>query len=388
MKGRRGRVGTDIVLVVVGLGVAGLCSPVGASPAPTPAASIVTMLPPGWELCLLQGVGAPVTQDNVADLDEWQLAEGGSTNNSAAYNPFNTRRMTDVNNVALPAVVSSNGFPAFASWVAGCAATVATILQPNMTSIVKALTAGDVSPPAVFLLDVDQSQWCAPSDGVPCYASEILGGDGSAVEASFVQDAGGLKDAFAIYSDASAALTAFDQDAPVTSADQAVLAAQSQRLVVVDSDVAVARSGLSAATRALSRLAVTEYVDDGAESADANLELFSAPSDEDIVAQDLSRVATTALIRRYDQSEATLSAWMADRLVVVTAVSQAAAVLDAAEVAETQALARLDADMTTIEAAGACTTALPVTAAQSSLTGQAGVNQAGALQGCLTALSP
>ena len=54
-----------------------------------------TPLPPGWELCVLQGLNAPVTAANVTDLDQWQAAEGGSTNNTAAYNPFNTRRMTD-----------------------------------------------------------------------------------------------------------------------------------------------------------------------------------------------------------------------------------------------------------------------------------------------------
>ena len=116
-------------------------------------------------------------QDDVANLDEWQLAEGGSTNNSAAYDPFNTKRMTDSNNNPLPGVTSSNGFPAFATWDAGCTATVATLLQPNMAPIVSSLKAGNVSPPEDFLLDVDQSQWCAPSAiGIPCYASEILGG--------------------------------------------------------------------------------------------------------------------------------------------------------------------------------------------------------------------
>ena len=33
-----------------------------------------TPLPAGWELCILQGINAPATQANVADLDEWQLA--------------------------------------------------------------------------------------------------------------------------------------------------------------------------------------------------------------------------------------------------------------------------------------------------------------------------
>src|ERR1700722_6575235 len=143
-----------IALTIAGLTLAGLGTPAGASAVPTPGAGLGTALPSGWELCVLQGVGAPVTQDNVANIDEWQLAEGGSTNNGAAYNPFNTHRTTDENNAAIPGVVSSSGTSAFDTWAEGCAATVATLLQPNMAPIVTALTSGSVSPPVAFLLDV------------------------------------------------------------------------------------------------------------------------------------------------------------------------------------------------------------------------------------------
>ena len=106
-----------------------------------------TPLPPGWELCVLQGLGAPATANNVADLDEWQAAEGGSTNNSAAFNPYNTLRTTDSTGAAIPGTVGSgNGFPAFSSWAAGCSATVATLFQPNMWVIDAALRAGNVFP--------------------------------------------------------------------------------------------------------------------------------------------------------------------------------------------------------------------------------------------------
>ena len=105
-----------------------------------------TPLPPGWELCVLEGVAAPATAANVADLDEWQAAEGGSTNNTAAYNPFNTQRTTDATDAPIPGVVSANGFPAFPTWVAGCSATVATLFQPNMWVITAALRAGNVTP--------------------------------------------------------------------------------------------------------------------------------------------------------------------------------------------------------------------------------------------------
>jgi hypothetical protein len=159
-----------LVLAAMAVGLCALvCVPSGG-PALAVPASGGTALPAGWELCILQGLQAPLTAVNVADLDQWQAAEGGSTNNSAAYNPFNTLRTTDITGAALPATISSNGFPAFSTWLAGCAATVATILQPNMWTITAALRAGDVSPPGAFLATVDQSQWCAPSaDGTPCY---------------------------------------------------------------------------------------------------------------------------------------------------------------------------------------------------------------------------
>src|SRR5580692_4492234 len=84
-------------------------------------AVVGTPLPPGWELCVLAGVSAPATRANVADLDEWQAAEGGSTNNTAAFNPYNTQRTTDNTGTPIPgAADSANGFPAFPSWAAGC----------------------------------------------------------------------------------------------------------------------------------------------------------------------------------------------------------------------------------------------------------------------------
>ena len=89
-----------VSLTLVGLTLFGLSAPVGASAVPAPGADVGTTLPPGWELCVLEGTGASVTQDNVVNIDRWQVAEGGSTNNSAAYNPFNTHRTTDANNNA------------------------------------------------------------------------------------------------------------------------------------------------------------------------------------------------------------------------------------------------------------------------------------------------
>ena len=81
-------VGFVLALATAGLGAGACALSSGEAAASSPNA--FTPLPPGWELCILQGISAPATAANVADLDEWQAAEGGSTNNTAAFNPYNT----------------------------------------------------------------------------------------------------------------------------------------------------------------------------------------------------------------------------------------------------------------------------------------------------------
>ena len=119
-----------LALASVGLG-GGALAWIASSPAAAQSGTY-TPLPPGWELCVLEGLAAPATPANIADLDEWQAAEGGSTNNTAAFNPFNSLRTTDVTGAPIPGVDTSNNFPAFSTWAAGCSATVATLYQPNM----------------------------------------------------------------------------------------------------------------------------------------------------------------------------------------------------------------------------------------------------------------
>ena len=85
--------GLALALAAAGLGGSVVAWTAGSTAA---ASTSNTPLPPGWELCVLQGLTAPLTPANVTDLDAWQAAEGGSTNNTAAFNPFNTQRTTDL----------------------------------------------------------------------------------------------------------------------------------------------------------------------------------------------------------------------------------------------------------------------------------------------------
>ncbi len=372
------------MLGVVGLlDVVGLASPVRADPPPGPGAVIGTPLPAGWEQCVLEGVGASATADDVANLDEWQVVEGGSTNNAAAYNPFNVRQVTDSNGVALPAVISSGGFPAFATWAAGCAATVAALLQPSMAPIVTALKAGDIAVPGVFLYDVDQSPWCAPSaDGIPCYATEVLAGE--ILEALLNGGSGQLKGSLTSYSATGADLRSYEGDASVTAAAQGVLAAKDTLLVSSEHAVSGAQAGLSRAARALRRLALDDYTGDAASRFESSLPLLGSPDEQDTIGQYFRDIAASLLTDHYDRAQAAVTAAVSKRQAAEASVAQAASEVDAATAVQNQALSVLEADAKGIEAGLACTAPPLITAAASPVGGQDSAGQLwSALQDCL-----
>jgi hypothetical protein len=363
-----------LALLVAGLGLCALSSTAGAAPVAAVAAPGDTMLPAGWELCVLQGLAAPATQANVDDLDEWQVAEGGSTNNSAAYNPFNTRRTTDLNNAPLPAVVS-NGFPAFSTWVAGCAATVATLLQPNMWSITEALRAGNVAPPGVFLADVDKSQWCAPSaDGTPCYANKIVGTTGQLAAALLSTSA-----ALSVYTNVKSDVTAYEQAVAASAVDQGVLTSRNQELAAARAAVSTAQGGLAAASRALRRFAVDEYVSSGlyVSSSFTNLGRptpFGPPDANGVAAQQYESVTASDLLSRYRAAASAVSAARSGRAAATAALGQANSTLASDTSTENRDLAQLVNDVATLQTAGACTTVqLSVPTASAATPGAAAV---------------
>jgi hypothetical protein len=377
---------TFLFRLALALGVAALgagltpwgASGSAASTAAPPSASSGgggTPLPAGWELCILQGLGAPANQTNVADLDEWQAAEGGSTNNTAAYNPFNTARTTDVNNSPLPEITSANGFPAFGDWISGCAATVATIVQPNMTTIVAGLRAGNVSPPPAFLAVVDQSQWCAPSaDGTPCYSNTILGTNGTLATALLKQSPalalfGNVRSDLRSYQLAMAAVAAAQQD--VTTTNQQLSAAQSA--------LAAAQSKAGTAESALQHFAIDEYVNSGlyqnsfVASGTTNSP-FGTPSPQGVDADQYSRIVGSDLLTRSQAALANAKTSRSKRDEAEKALQQAVATLTSDNGSEDKAIVRLVADVSTFQKAGACTNAVvtvpsPTGAAASSPSG-------------------
>ena len=349
-------------LATVVLGAGALASTAG--PAAADAALGNTPLPPGWELCVLQGVAAPVTQANVDDLDAWQAAEGGSTNNSAAYNPYNTRRTTDVTNTTITSVDSGNGFPAFGSWHDGCAATVATLLQMNMWSITAALVAGTVAPPGAFLATVDQSKWCAPSaDGTPCYAGQILGATGNLAAALL-----GDSSALLVYGNVQSDLHNYQQDIATTATDKGVLTARNAELLSAQLDLVAAQEKLAAARRALQQFAIDTYVSGGTYAGTSFMNLagpkpFGPQNTDGVIAQQYETIVASELDGRVRAAATTAKVDLANRDGAAKAVSLATATLASDNTAETHALARLVDDVATMQTAGACTTAVITVAA-------------------------
>ena len=326
---------------------------------PAAASGADTPLPPGWELCVLEGLAAPATPANIADLDEWQAAEGGSTNNTAAYNPFNSLRTTDVTGAPIPGVDTSNNFPAFSTWAAGCSATVATLFQPNMWVITAALRAGNVTPASAFLAVVDQSAWCAVSPaGVPCYVNEVLSGTDT-LPASLP-----VSSALNVYGNVKSDLQGYQQSIEAVSTDQNEIGIRDLALAAADSNVATARSQLGAASRSLQKFAVGEYVSSGLYSGAPLVSnggsqqlAVSQPQDSDgVVAQQYLGVTATNLLAKEGAANGVFKDAQQRRDAASKALAQAAVTLTSDQAAENQDLTLLIKDVGTLEHAGACAT--------------------------------
>ena len=346
-----------LALASVGLGGGALAWTFSGGPAAASGAD--TPLPPGWELCVLEGLAAPATPANIADLDEWQAAEGGSTNNTATYNPFNSLRTTDVTGAPIPGEDTSNNFPAFSTWAAGCSATVATLFQPNMWVITAALRAGNVTPASAFLAVVDQSAWCAVSPaGVPCYVNEVLSGTDTLPVSLPVSSA------LNVYGNVKSDLQGYQQSIEAVSTDQNEIGIRDLALAAADSNVATARSQLGAASRSLQKFAVGEYVSSGLYSGAPLVSnggsqqlAVSQPQDSDgVVAQQYLGVTATNLLAKEGAANGVFKDAQQRRDAASKALAQAAVTLTSDQAAENQDLTLLIKDVGTLEHAGACAT--------------------------------
>jgi hypothetical protein len=330
-------------------------------------------LPAAWELCILESVGAPVTSADVADLDVWQMGEGGSTDNANSFNPFNTRRVSDQAGTALPAVTSATGFPAFADWPAGCAATVATILQPNMAAIATALAGGGQSPPSAFLATVDRTPWCAPEGGQPCYSGLMVLG----IEPASPSRALGL------LADSATAVSAFGRAASRVSALEGDLAAQQAELAAAQAAVVATHQVEQAARQALAQLAVYDYTSNPSLDRVASLGHFEAPTQRQQLAQFYERVDLTEQVHDLQQAQAAVRAAVARTDAIESAIETTKAALSSAQADEARWTVAAASDVDALHAAGACPSVPAVPAASPAVAGPA----VAALAGCLRSLA-
>lgn len=367
-------------LTILVLGTVTAVGAAGDGPA-SATSQLPSGLPAGWELCILQGLGAHATDANLSDLDTWQVAEGGGTENGVAYNPFNTRRGTDQSGASVPASYTANGFPVFESWTAGCAATVATILQPNMAPIATALNTGSVAPASSFLTDVNQTPWCAPSDGVPCYADLIAGG--MSVHGS---------DAVTVLHTAGDAVTTYDRDVTTQSGLETTLASDRQQLATAEAEVQLARFTLRNATDVLRSLAIYEYTSNPSLDHMASLlGRFHPPSQTDMLSQYYLGLDAQSEVGRYQRAQAVLGQAQSARLAAADTVSRTTVALDAATRATGRALSSVEARLLALRGAGACTgdpgsPAPPATAPPVPPAPATGPDAVTTLRGCLATL--
>jgi hypothetical protein len=345
------------------------CAPSGAAKAVPQFSYTGVPLPPAWEICVLAEVHAPLTAANVVDLDLWQLAEGGSTDNSNTYNPFNTKRAHDVSGAPLPMTFTSIGFPAFANWPAGCAATAATILQSNMARIARALAAGNTPTPAAFLTVVDQTPWCAPENGVPCYSQLISQGARPATASA----------AMPLYNGTAASVASYGGQVTQVGAIAQQLVTEQQDLAAADQAVAAAQQGAQAALDRLRSLAIYEYTSNTSINHELSLKGFNTPDVKEQLTQYYESLDANQQSGLYDQAKAVVIVAQAHRDAAAAAVAQTSTALAGAQATLARTTRDLQREAGGFLTAGACGAYLP--------SGLAGASLVTGLRACLSSLA-
>jgi len=101
---------------------------------------------------VLRGIGAPVTQNNLALLRAWQQAEGGGTANNANFNPLNTTQ-----GAKGASSINSVGVKSYRSAQQGIQATVQTLLNGYYGPIIAAMR--NDAHPNVTASAIAKSPW-------------------------------------------------------------------------------------------------------------------------------------------------------------------------------------------------------------------------------------
>lgn len=117
----------------------------------------------------LRAIGAPITPQNLEFMQRWQRHEGGWTNNTAAFNPFNTTYGpgTPINSVKVKR---------FGNFRTGVQSTAHTLQNGRYNNLLAGLRAGN---PLQYDISGDLSTWVSgsPTKGLG-YARSVMGGSG------------------------------------------------------------------------------------------------------------------------------------------------------------------------------------------------------------------
>jgi hypothetical protein len=122
------------------------------------------VLPPtGWEASFLQSVGAPVNANSEQFLDDWYVAEHGSSgysggSNGGLNNAFDTA-LPGPGSVSMAyGPAAAVGIQEFPTWQVGAAANAKTLEQSNMAPLLQALKSGNMSVTQLEAAE-GQTQW-------------------------------------------------------------------------------------------------------------------------------------------------------------------------------------------------------------------------------------
>lgn len=117
----------------------------------------------GWESDVLTAIGAPITAANVAFLDAWAQAEGGT----AAYNPLNTTQTASGSSD-----YNSAGVQDFTSPTQGANATATTLENGYYPALLAGLQSGNPLSGDVASMESELSTWGTG----PGFLQSLIGG--------------------------------------------------------------------------------------------------------------------------------------------------------------------------------------------------------------------
>jgi NlpC/P60 family len=136
--------------------VVGFARVVPLVPGSPRAAARSNYTPSSWARAFVAQAGYQPTACNLAFTRAWVTAEGGNWQNKATYNPLNTTRTVPGSTNAVQTQTPGVWVQAYPSWLAGLAATVATLRLPRYAGVRAQLAAGNDAQAAAAAVVTDR----------------------------------------------------------------------------------------------------------------------------------------------------------------------------------------------------------------------------------------